>query len=132
MAKRQGAVALLLIPPTLSKTLHPVHDAWAAALCMVEEMLQCLVKLAVAAATEEGYPQILPRMTIGSGRALVHHATVWAECYLLSLVVVIIDGHPGQALCLVELVNHVLPFALEWHIGRYDGYQWAISLGVEE
>ena len=99
---------------------------------MVEEMLWCLVKLAVAAATEEGYPQMLPRMTIGGGRVLVHHATVWAECYLLSLVVIIIDGHPGQALCLVELVNHILPFALEQHIGRYDGYQWAISLGVEE
>ena len=39
---------------------------------------------------------------------------------------------PGQALCLVELVNHILPFILEWHIGRYEGYQWAISLGVEE
>ena len=95
-------------------------------------MLWHLVKLAIAAATEEGYPQMLPRMTIGSGRVLVHHATVWAERYLLSLVVIIIDGHPGQALCLVELVNHVLPFALEWHIGRYDGYQWTISLGVEE
>ena len=98
----------------------------------VEEMPQRLVKLAVAAATEEGYPQMLPRMTIGGGRVLDHHATVWAECYLLSLVVIIIDGHPGQALRLVKLVNHVLPFALEWHIEGYDGYQWAISLGVEE
>ena len=95
-------------------------------------MLWCLVKLAVAAATEEGYPQMLPRMTIGSGRVLVHHATIWAEGYLLSLVVVIIDGHPGQTLCLVELVNHIFPFILKWHIGRYDGYQWAISLDVEE
>ena len=95
-------------------------------------MLQCLVELAVAATTEEGYPQMLPRMTIGGGRVLVHHATIWAERYLLSLVVIIIDGHPGQALCLVELVNHILPFILKRHIGRYDGYQWAISLGVEE
>ena len=126
------AVALLLIPPTLLRTLRPVHDAWVAALRMVEEMLWRLVKLALAAATEEGYPQMLPRMTIGGGRVLVHHATVWAERYLLSLVVVIIDGHPGQALCLVELVNHVLLFALERHIRRYDGYQWAISSGVEE
>ena len=99
---------------------------------MVDEMLWRLAKLAVAAATEEGYPQMLPCMTIGGGRVLVHHATVWAERYLLSLVVIIIDGHTGQALCLVELVNHVLPFALERHIGGYDGYQWAISLGVEE
>ena len=75
---------------------------------------------------------MLPRMTIGCGRVLIHHATIWAECYLLSPVVIIIDGHPGQALCLVELVNHILPFILEWHIWGYDGYQWAISLGVEE
>ena len=95
-------------------------------------MLQHLVELAVTATTEEGYPQMLPRMTIGCGRVLVHHATIWAECYLLSLVVIIIDGHPSQAFCLVEPVNHVLPFILEWHIWRYDGYQWAISLGVEE
>ena len=99
---------------------------------MVKEMLWHLVKLAIAAATEEGYPQLLPRMTISHGRVLVHHATVWAERYLLSLVVIIIDGHPGQALCLVELVNHILPFILKRHIGRYDSYQWAISLGVEE
>ena len=79
---------------------------------------------------EEGYPQMLPCMTIGCGRVLVHHTTIWAEHYLLSLVVVIIDRHPGQAL--VELVNHILPFILKQHIRRYDGYQWAISLGVEE
>ena len=58
---------------------------------MVEEILWCLVKLAIAATTEEGYPQMLPRMTIGGGRVLIHHTTVWAERYLLLLVVVIID-----------------------------------------
>ena len=99
---------------------------------MVEEMLRCLIELAVAATTEEGYPQMLPRMTIGCGRVLVHHATIWAERYLLSLVVIMIDGHPGQAFCLVELMNHILLFILEWHIWGYDGYQWAISLSVEE
>ena len=86
----------------------------------------------VAATTEEGYPQMLPHMTIGCGRVLIHHATTWAERYLLSLVVIIIDGHPGQAFCLVELVNHILPFILKWHIWGYYGYQWALSLGVEE
>ena len=95
-------------------------------------MLWHLVELAVAATTEEGYPQMLPRMTIGCGRVLVHHTTIWAERYLLSLVVIIIDGHPGQAFRLVELVNHILPFILKWHIWGYDGYQWAISLSVEE
>ena len=108
-----GAVALLLIPPTSSRTLWPVHYAWVAALHMVAEMLRCLIELAVAAATEEGYPQMLPHMTISGGRILVHYTTIWAERYLLLLVVVIIDGHPGQALGLVELVNHILPFILK-------------------
>ena len=75
---------------------------------------------------------MLPHMTISGGRVFVHHTIIWAECYLLSLVFVIIDGHPGQALGLVELVNHILSFILKQHIGRYDSYQWAISLGVEE
>ena len=126
------AVASLLTLPTSSRTLRPAHDAWAAGLHMVEEMLQCFVEFAVAATTEEGYPQMLRRMTIGCGRVLIHHATIWAEGYLLLLVVIIIDGHLDQAFRLVELVNHILPFILEWHIWGYDGYQWAISLGVEE
>ena len=54
---------------------------------------------------------------------LIHHATIWAECYLLLLVVIIIDRYLGQALCFVELVNHILPFILKRHIWRYDGYQ---------
>ena len=95
-------------------------------------MLWHFVQLAVAAAMEEGYPQMLPRMTISGGRVLVHYATVWTERDLLPLVVIIIDGHPSQALHLVELVNHILPFILKLLVGRYDGYQWAISLGVEE
>ena len=111
-----AAVASLLTLSTLLRTLWPAHDAWVAGLHMVEEMLQRLVELAVAAATEEGYPQMLPRMTIGCGRVLVHHGTIWAERYLLSLVVIIIDGRPGQAFRLVELVNHILPFILKWHI----------------
>ena len=99
---------------------------------MVEEMLWCLVELAVAATTEEGYPQMLPRMTIGCGRVLIHHTTIWAERSLVSLVVIIIDGHLVQAFHLVELVNHILPFILKWHIWGYDGYQGAMSLSVEE
>ena len=95
-------------------------------------MLRCLAELAVAATTEEGYPQMLPHMTIGCGGVLIHHTTIWADCYLLLLVVIIIDGHPSQAFRLVELVNHILLFILEWHIWGYDGYQWAISLSVEE
>ena len=126
------AVASLLTLPTSSRTLQPVHDAGVAGLHMVEEMLWHLVELAVAATSEEGHPQMLPHMTIGCGRVLFHHATIWAECYLLTLIVIIIDRHLGQAFCLVELVNHILPFILKRHIWGYDGYQWAISLGVEE
>ena len=51
-----GAVALLLSPHTSSRALRPVHEAWAAALHMVQEVLQHLVQLAVAATTEECYP----------------------------------------------------------------------------
>ena len=51
-----GAVALLLVPPTSSRTLRPVQEAWAAALHMVGEVLWHLVQLAIAAATEECYP----------------------------------------------------------------------------
>ena len=75
---------------------------------------------------------MLPHMAISGGRILVHYATIRAERYLLSLVLTIIDGHPGQAVSLMELVNHILSFILKQHIWRYDGYQWAISLGVEE
>ena len=125
-------VVSLLTFPTSSRTLRPAHDAWAAGLHMVEEMLRHLIELAIAATTEEGYPQMLPRMTIGCGRVLVHHTTIWAEHYLLLLVVIIIDGHLGQAFRLVELVNHILLFILERHIWGYDGYQWAVSLSVEE
>ena len=51
-----GVVALLLSPHASSRTLWPVHEAWAATLHMVEEVLWHLVQLAVAVATEEGYP----------------------------------------------------------------------------
>ena len=129
------AVASLLTFSTSLRTrllLWSAHDARATGLHVTGEMLRHLVEFPVAATTEEGYPQMLPCMTIGCGGVLVHHATIWAECYLLPLVVIIIDRHPGQAFRLVELVNHIFPVILKWHIWLYDGYQWAISLGVEE
>ena len=75
---------------------------------------------------------MLPRMAISSGRIFVHYAAIRAERYLLLLVLAIIDGYPSQALGLVELVNHILSFILKQHVRRYDGYQGAISLGVQE
>ena len=71
-------------------------------------------------------------MTIGGVRVLIHNSTIWTESYLLLLVVTIVHGHMGQALCLVELMDHILPFILEWHARGYDSYQGAIPLTVEE
>ena len=71
-------------------------------------------------------------MAISSDRIFIHYTTIRAERYLLSLVFTIIDRHPSQAVSLVELVNHILSFILKQHVRRYDGYQGAISLGVQE
>ena len=60
---------------------------------VIKQVLGCLVELAIAASTEEYYPKMLPRMAVGSGGVPIHHTTIRAESYLLSLIVVIIDGH---------------------------------------
>ena len=52
---------------------------------------------------------MLPRMTIGGDSVLVHYPAVGAEGELFLLVVPIIDGHPRQAVSLVELEDHILP-----------------------
>ena len=65
---------------------------------------------------------MLPRMAISGGRIFIHYATIQAERYLLSLVLAIIDGHPSQAVSLMELVNHILSFILKQHVRRYDSY----------
>ena len=51
-----GVVALLLLPPTPSRTLQPVHEARGAALHMLGEVLWHLVQFAIAAPTEECDP----------------------------------------------------------------------------
>ena len=71
-------------------------------------------------------------MAISGDRIFVHYPTIRAERYLLLLVFAIIERHPSQAISLVELVNHILPLKLKQHIRRYDGYQGAIPLGVQE
>ena len=65
---------------------------------------------------------MLPRMTIGGDSVLVHYPTVGAEGELLPLVVPIIDGHPRQAVGLVELEDHILPLRLEHHARGHDSY----------
>ena len=115
-------VALLLLPPTPSRTLRPVHEARGAGLHMLGEVLWHLVQFAIAAPTEECDPKVLPCMAISGGSIFIHYPTIQAERYLLSLILIIIEGHPGQALGLVELRNHILLFRLEQHVRRYDGY----------
>ena len=51
-----GVVALLLLPPTPSRILRPVHEARGAALHMLGEVLWHLVQFAIAAPTEECDP----------------------------------------------------------------------------
>ena len=53
---QMGVVALLLLPHTLSRTLQPIHEAWAAALHMLGEVLWHLIQLPITAATEECDP----------------------------------------------------------------------------
>ena len=65
---------------------------------------------------------MLPCVTISGGSIFVHYPTIQAERYLLSLIFAIIDGHPGQAMDLMELGNHILLFRLEQHVRRYDSY----------
>ena len=71
-------------------------------------------------------------MAISGGSIFVHYPAIRAECYLLSLIFAIIEGHPGQAIGLVELGNHILLFRLEQHVRRYDGFYGTISLGFQE
>ena len=65
---------------------------------------------------------MLPRMTIGGDSVFVHYPTVGAEGELFLLVVPIIEGHPGQAVGLMELEDHVLPLQLERHSWGHDSY----------
>ena len=58
---------------------------------MIVQELWLLVSLAIAASTEECYPKVLPRMTVSSGRILIHYPTVGAEGDLLPLVGIIGD-----------------------------------------
>ena len=80
---------------------------------MLGEVLWCLVQFGITSSTEECNPEVLPHVTIGGGGVFVHHPTVRAECYLLSQIFAIIEGHPRQAILLVQLVNHVLSVRLK-------------------
>ena len=108
-----GVVALLFLPHTLPRPLQPVHETRGASLHVLGEVLWCLVQFGITSSTEECDPEVLPRVTIGSGGVFVHYPTVRAERYLLSQIFAIIEGHPRQALLLMELVNHILSVGLK-------------------
>ena len=96
-----------------------MNDGRLASQHLVIQELAFLVNLAITASTEECYSEVLPHMAESSGCVLIHYPTVGAECDLLSLVGVIRDGDPVQALRLVELVDHILPLVLKVHLGEY-------------
>ena len=103
-----GVVASLLLPHTPPRTLRPVHETRGASLHMLGDVLWRLVQFDVTSPTEECDPEVLPRVTIGGGGVFVHYPTVWAERYLLSQILTIIDGHSRQAILLVKLMDHIL------------------------
>ena len=80
---------------------------------MLGEVLWRLVQFGITSSTEECDPEVLPRVTIGGGGVFVHYPTVRAERYLLSQIFAVIEGHPRQAILLVQLVNHVLSVGLK-------------------
>ena len=106
-------VALLLLPHTLPRTLQPVHETRGTSLHVLGEVLWHLVQFGITSSTEECDPEVLPRVTIDSGGVFIHYPTVRAEHYLLSQIFAIIEGHPRQAILLVQLVNHVLSVGLK-------------------
>ena len=107
-----GVVVSLLLPHTPLRTLRPVHETRGASLHMLGEVLWCLVQFGITSSTEECDPEVLPHVTIGGG-VFVHYPTVRAERYLLLQIFTIIEGHPRQAILLVQLVDHVLSVGLK-------------------
>ena len=106
-------VASLLLPHTPPRTLRPVHETMGASLHMLGEVLRRLVQFGVTSPTEECDPEVLPCLTICGGGVFVHYPKVRAECYLVSQIFAIIDGHPRQAILRLKLVNHVLLVGLK-------------------
>ena len=93
-----------------------MNDGWPARQHVVVQELRLLVRLAIAASTEECYLKVLPCMAVSSGRILIHNPTVGAEGDLLPLVGIIGDRDPVQTLRLVEFVDHIFSLILEVHL----------------
>ena len=97
-----GVVDSLLLPHTPPRTLWPVHATRGANLHMLGEVLWHLIQFGITSPTEECDFKVLPRMTVSSGGVFICYPTVWAECYLLSQIFAIINGHPRQTILLVD------------------------------
>ena len=89
---------------------------------MLDEVLGCPVYFIITTTTEEGDPKMLPRMAIGGDCVFIHYPAVGAECELFLLAVPVIEGHPGQAVGLVELEDYILLLRLERHAWGHDSY----------
>ena len=68
-----------------------MDDCWSARQHVIIQVLWFLVKLDIAASTEECYPKVFPCMAVSGGSILIHYSTVGAEGDLLPLVGVIGD-----------------------------------------
>ena len=75
---------------------------------MLGEVLWHLVQFGVTSPTEECDPEVFPLVTIGGGGVFVCYPTVWAECYLLSQILAVIDSHLRQVILLMKLMDHIL------------------------
>ena len=113
---------VLFIPPTPSRDLWFAHEAGAAVPPVLDEVLGCPVYFIITTTAEEGDPKMLPRMATGGDSVFVHYPAVGAEGELFPLVVPVIEGHPGQAVGLVELEDYILPLRLERHARGHDSY----------
>ena len=123
---------VLFIPPTPPRDLWFAHEAGAAVPPVLDEVLGHPVYFIITTTAEEGDPKMLPRMTIGCDRVLIHYPTVGAEGELFPLVVPVIEGHPRQAVGLVELEDHILPLRLECHGRGHDSYKGAVCLSLDQ
>ena len=82
--------------------------------------LRSLVDLPMAAPTEICYSKVLPHMAMASQIILIHNPTVGAECDLLSSIGVCVNGHPIEALGLVEFRDDWSSLLIKVILGEDD------------
>ena len=117
----------------LSLRIHllPTSHSRLAALPVEVHRLRSLVDLRVAALTEICHSKVLPRMAMGRQSILIHNPTVGAECDLFSSVGIRVDGHPIEALDLVEFRDDWSSLLIKVLFGEDDCDQRARLLLLE-